>query len=175
MGNHTSVRMRGRLGRALARITPGGNTPGENTARAWEREIRRRAGSDARYQPAGIKEAASHPIDTAAITRVAGHEGVDPHTIALKARMNVASIASVPRTQISARTRAYFMASAARGEDTYAYPPISREGPLNTPWNIWYRGQRAEINVLEEATGGVVESTNPGRLTSGNPQLPGGR
>lgn len=141
-----------------------GEVHGEREAKAWEKELRKAAGRDARYTREGIAQAARAQVDEPAIGQQADHLGTSPRAVEHTARLNIASIASIPGAQISSRTRDALMASAARGEDTYAYPPISSEGPRNVEWNMWVRGQRVNIPEFEEATRGVVESNNPRRL-----------
>jgi hypothetical protein len=142
---------------------------GEQNGAKWERAMRKAAGGDARYTREGIHQAAYAPVNDAALARQAEEQGVSTSAAEREARLNMASIASIPDNQISARTRNALFASAARGEETYAYPPVSLEGPRNVDWNMWYRDQRVNIRDFEEATGGVVEGGD------GQPRLGSGR
>jgi hypothetical protein len=120
----------------------------------WEKLLRQSAGRDARFTRDGIHFAACYDIPPDSFASADDE---------LEARENIASCASIPDTQVSRRTRDALIASAARGEETYAYPPISPD-PRTVDWNMWYRGRRINIREFEEATGGTVDSRDIKRL-----------
>lgn len=116
--------------------------PDDSARRKLGREMIRRAGGDSRYTPHGLAQALDMPAkDT-------------------EARMNAASIYSIPDGQISEKSRQELAASALRGEDTYAYPPRTSliEGDIEgAQWNVWYRNTRIPIGEFEARTGRIVE------------------
>ena len=141
---------------------------GDSDARAWEKRLRKAAGGDARYTREGIAIAARAPVDHAAIEQHARENGVSHDAHEEESRLNLASIHSIPETQVSRRTRAWLAESAARGEDTYAYPPLSAD-PRRERWNFWRAGRRVPVEEFDQATGGTIDAAQDARrLGPGN-------
>lgn len=141
----------------LQRIFNRGSVEGGANPGRMERAMRRRAGGDARYNQSVLARAAREPLDYAAMAQRIPDPTMRQY-LEVERRMRIWSLLSIPDTQISEKSRHELVASAAHGDDTYAYPPISPD-PDNARWNVWYRGTRIAIQDFEFQVGRMVEST----------------